>query len=254
MIRGLYASARGMAVEQKKQEVISNNLANSNTTGFKKDVVLVRSFSEELFANIDKGRYLPLGALSQSPLIQSVETAFTPGLLEDTGRSLDLALTGDAFFTLQTPQGIRYTKDGSFGTDRDGFLVSSDGYRVLGVDGRAMQIMTDNVAVDEDGGIWGLDGNQRQFVGRLGLAVFAPDDLSALEKRGQNLFSAVDTVPFAQGGGQVRQGMLEKANLEIIREMVDMLSVMRIYEANQKSLQAHDEILGKSINEVGRLR
>ena len=255
MIRGLYASARGMAVEQKKQEVISNNLANSNTVGFKKDVVLVRSFSEELLANVEKGHYLPLGPLSQSPILQSIETSFTLGMLEDTGRLLDLALTGDAFFTLQTPQGIRYTKDGSFGLDRDGYLVSSDGYRVLDIDGGAMQILTDNVTIDQDGGMWRLDdGQQGQFLGKLGLAVFSPDDLRALEKRGQNLFEAVGIVPFAQGVGQVRQGMLEKANLEIIREMIDMLSVMRIYEANQKSLQAHDEILGKSINEVGRLR
>jgi flagellar basal-body rod protein FlgG len=243
-----------MAVEGKKQEVISNNLANSNTTGFKKDIVLVRSFSEELLASTGKGRSLPLGALSESPLLQSIVTSFTPGLLEETGRNLDLALTDAAFFTLQTPAGIRYTKDGSFGIDRDGFLVSSDGYQVLDVEGRAIQILTDHVAVDEDGGIWRLAGQEKQFAGGLGLAVFSAEDLQKLEKRGQNLFEAVNTAPSAQGTGQVRQGMLEKANLEIIREMVDMISVMRIYEANQKSLQAQDEILGKSINEVGRLR
>ncbi|MCR3921382.1 MAG: flagellar hook-basal body protein [Firmicutes bacterium] len=254
MIRGLFASARGMDVELKKQEVISNNLANSNTTGFKKDVVLVRSFSDELLTIMNKGTSLSLGALSESPLIQSIETAFSPGTLNDTGRSLDLAITGDAFFTLQTPQGIRYTKDGTFCLDRDGFLVSSDGYRVLDIDGVPLQILTDNVAVDEDGGIWRMDDQQSQFVGRISLSVFLPDDIRSLEKRGQNLFEAVDSTPVSQGVGQVRQGVLEMANLEIIQEMVNMLSVTRIYEANQKSLQAHDEILGKSVNEVGRLR
>ncbi len=254
MIRGLYASARGMAIEGKKQEVISNNLANSNTAGFKKDTVLVRSFSEELRATTGSGQSLPLGALSESPLVQSIVTNFAPGIIQETGRNLDLALTGDAFFTLQTDQGIRYSKDGSFNVDRDGFLVSGDGFQVLDAEGRTIRIMTDNVAVDENGSIWRLDGQERQFVARLGLAVFLPQDMQQLEKRGQNLFEAVNAISVGQGIGQVRQGMLEKANLEIIREMVDMISVMRVYEANQKSLQAQDEILGKSINEVGRLR
>ncbi|MBS4021269.1 MAG: flagellar basal-body rod protein FlgF [Dethiobacter sp.] len=254
MLRGLYASARGMAVESKKQEVISNNLANSNTTGFKKDIVLVRSFSEELLAITGKGQASSLGGLAESPVLQSIATIYSPGMLEETGRDLDLALTGAAFFTLQTPAGIRYTKDGSFGMDRDGFLVSGDGYQVLDVGGRAITLSSSNVDVDEDGEVWEADGQKKRFVAKLGLAVFSAEDLKKLEKKGQNLFEAVAAAPSAQGLGQVRQGMLERANLDIIREMVDMISVMRVYEANQKSLQAQDEILGKSINEVGRLR
>lgn len=254
MIRGLYAAARGMAVEQVKQNVISNNLANSNTTGYKKDTVLVRSFSEELVARLGRSQVMPLGGMQQSPLVHTVETVFSPGILENTGRALDLALMGDAFFTLQTPQGVRYTRDGSFGLDANGFLVSSDGYFVLNTEGLPIQLRTDNVTVDQDGGLWRSDGEERTFAGRLGLAVFAADDMQSLEKRGHNLFEAVGAAPAMQGAGQVRQGILEGANLDTIREMIDMLSVMRTYEANQKALQAHDEILGKSVNDVGRLR
>ncbi len=254
MIRGLYASARGMAVESKKQEVISNNMANMNTTGYKKDFVLVHSFEKELLSRIGAREPSPLGIFAESPILHSVSTNFAPGALEETGRSLDMALTGAAFFTLQTPAGIRYTKDGSFGIDQEGYLVSSHGYHVLDVDGRLLPLANSDVTVDEDGGIWQLADGENRLLGRLGLAVFSQENLKNLEKRGQNLFEAVGTDPDAQGLGQLRQNALERANLEIIREMIDMISVMRIYEANQKSLQAQDDILGKSINEVGRLR
>ena len=242
-----------MAVAEKKQEVISNNLANSNTTGFKKDTVHVRSFADELLAQRGKGQSVSLGDVGNSPVLDSIITNFSPGTLLETGRTLDLALDGDAFFVLETPNGVRYTKDGSFTLDRDGFLVSSDGYRVLAQDGSALQIRSDQVAIDSGGTIRDLAGTN-QVLGRIGLATFAADDLATLEKRGQNLFEAVGIAPQFQEVAQVRQGMLENANLEVIREMVDMIGVMRTYEANQKALQAHDEILGKSINEVGRLR
>lgn len=252
MIRGLYAAARGMVVESKKQEVISNNLANINTTGYKKDFILVESFTKELLSRIGKEGPLPLAAIGESPLLHSIVTNFSPGVLEETGRSLDLALTGPAFFALQTPEGLRYTKDGSFGIDSQGYLVSSDGYYVLDVTGQSIRAAGHHVVIDGDGAVFSGDG--QVFLARLWLPVFSPDDLERLEKRGQNLFEAVEVEPAAQGIGQVRQGALEKANLDIIREMVDMITVMRIYEANQRSLQAQDELLGKSINEVGRLR
>ncbi len=252
MIRGLYYSARGMAVESKKQEVISNNMANSNTTGYKKDILTVRSFSELLLERIAGVREVPLGGMGQSPLLDHVVTSFAPGMLEETQRSLDLASVGNAFFAVETPQGVRYTKDGGFDLDRDGFLVTSDGYYVLGADGGLLQPGTEDIRVDEDGFIW--IGGEENFAGQLMLAVFDQEDLEQLRKVGQNLFEAEEVAPLGQGLGQVRQGFLENSNVQILREMMDMITVMRTYEANQKSLQAHDEILGKSINEVGTLR
>lgn len=253
MIRGLYSSARGMAVEQIKQDVISSNLANSTTAGYKKDTVVVQSFAESL-ARVSGGQAGALGAVSQSPLIQTIHTDFTAGMPEETGRSLDLALTGDAFFTVRTPEGIRYTRDGSFSRDGAGYLVTRDGYFVLDENGEAIRIDNDSPAVDTDGGIRRQNGGQEELTARLGLAVFAPEDLAGLVKRGHNLFEAAGVAPVTGGAGQVRQYMLERANVDILREMIDMLSVLRIYEANQKSLQAQDEMLGKSVNDVGRLR
>lgn len=251
MIRGLYSAARAMAVESKKQEVISNNLANVDTTGFKRDMLIVMSEAGTVFRNDKSGR-VPVGDLLKSPLVEMVATNFAPGMLEETGRTLDVAILGDSFFVLQTPEGLRFTRDGSFSLDGEGYLVGAGGGYVLGADGQRIQLPGDQVRIDEEGGIWNKADDS--FLGRLGLADFSPEALQGLEKRGHNMFEATGLQPEFPGNGRVRQGFLEKANLDLVREMVDMMSVLRTYEANQRMLQAQDEVLGKSVNEVGRVR
>lgn len=251
MIRGLYSAARAMAVEGKKQEVISNNLANVDTTGFKRDMLIVASEAGRVFRN-QKGGPVPVGDLLKSPLVEVVATNFAPGLLEETGRTLDLAILGDSFFVLETPEGTRYTRDGSFSINGEGYLVGADSSYVLDAGMQRIQLPGDQVRVDEEGNIFSKIDDR--FLARLGLADFSPEALQGLEKRGHNLYEATGQQPDFPGNGRVRQGALEKANLDLVREMVDMMSVLRAYEANQKMLQAQDEILGKSINEVGRVR
>jgi flagellar basal-body rod protein FlgF len=253
MIRGLYTAARGMSVEQKKQETISNNMANSTTVGFKKDITLTRSFPELLTLKVKNGEKTTVGFSGQGALLDSVVTRHSPGSLEGTGQALDFALGGStAFFKVLAPQGIRYTRDGRFSLDSDGFLVNSDGCFVLDTENNRLSLQSDRVKVDADGVIWSGEGDEKQRVGQLAVPVF--DDLGGLEKRGQTLFEAVNAEPVGLGTGQVRQGFLEQSNINLISEMVNMISVMRTYEANQKALQAQDEILGKSVNEVGNLR
>ncbi|MDO9574592.1 MAG: flagellar hook-basal body protein [Candidatus Contubernalis sp.] len=271
MIRGIYTAARGMSVEQKKQEVITNNLANSNTVGYKEDITLVRSFPELLTLRTEKGQGITIGVSGQGALLDDIITRHLPGSVEETEKPLDLAIVGNglypvegggdagqavgtAFFTLGTPQGIRYTRDGSFSLDGEGFLVNNDGYYVLGTDNEPLQIDTDKVQIDAAGVIRREEGQGPENAGQLAIAVFALEDLQGLEKRGQNLFEAVEVNPIPQVLAQVRQGMLEQSNVNAINEMVNMITVMRTYEANQKALQAQDEMLGKSVNEVGNLR
>jgi flagellar basal-body rod protein FlgG len=245
-----------MAVEQKKQEIISNNLANSNTTGFKKEIPLVRSSPELPVVHRERGFGALLGASGQGALLDTVLTVYSQGDLEQTGRPLDLALAapepggGTAFFTVATPQGNRYTRDGRFSLDREGALINSDGYRVLGIDGNPLFPADDRVQIDQDGVI--RQGEEE--AGQLALRVFAGENLAGLQKRGDNLFEDTRGEAGPQAAGQLRQGFLERPNLNMVSEMINMLEVMRTYEANQKTLQAQDELLGKSANELGSLR
>jgi flagellar basal-body rod protein FlgF len=244
-----------MSVELKKQEVISNNMANSTTVGFKKDITLTRSFPEMLTMKVQNGEKTAVGFSGQGALLDSVVTRHTPGSLEETGQALDLALRGStAFFKVLMPQGIRYTRDGRFSLDCESFLVNSDGHYVLDTENNRLSLQNDKARVDADGVIWDGEGEHRQSMGQLAVPVFDAPGLAGLEKRGQTLFEAVNTEPVGLGTGQVRQGFLEQSNLDLISEMVNMISVMRTYEANQKALQAQDETLGKSVNEVGNLR
>ncbi len=269
MIRGIYIAARGMAVQHRKQEVITANLANVNTTGFKKDITLAQSFPEMMTFRMEKGSKTFIGKSSKGVFLSEIVTSHLPGVLEETGHTLDLAITGrslfeieteegleqregTAFFAVATPQGVRYTRDGSFSLDRDGFLVDSNGYHVLSIDNQPIQLESENIQISDEGVI--RIGQEQEHRAQLLLAVFDNEDLAGLQKRGQNLFEAVDAEPVGEVLGQVRQGALESANLNIITEMVNMIKIMRIYEANQKALQAHDDLLGKSVNEVGNLR
>ncbi len=254
MMRGIYYAARGMALESKKQEIISNNLANATTDGFKKDMVVVRSFHDRLKA-VQRGRQnMSIGEMAQSPLMETVVTSFSKGSLEQTSRPLDFAMAGEGFFGVETSEGIRYTKNGRFQLDGEGFLVTAQGHWVLDADRNRLELLTKEILVDENGGIWNQQEEPQQLIGTLMAAVFDEEGLSHLHKQGSHLFVLEGDFEAVQGQGQVRQGMIEKSNVDLIKEMVDMMTVMRMYEANQKSLQAQDEMTGKSINEVGKLR
>ena len=251
MIRGIYFSARGMSIESIKQDVISNNLANVNTHGFKKDTVAVQSFSEYLMRVQQNSESRVLGTFDQSPLIDSVITHFDMGMIEQTGRQTDFAIAGAGFFAVQTPQGLRYTRDGSFQIDRDGYLVTGEGHYVLSTTGEPIHLANTELVVDAQGIIRDETGG---FVGQMQIAGFTREQQLQMQKQGHNLWMLPEGNIPAQEVGSVQQYMLERSNVDVIREMVEMITVTRMYEANQKSVQTQDELLGKSINEVGRVR
>jgi len=221
MMRGLYAAARGMQVQGKAQELITNNMANSNTAGFKKDVALIRSFPEWLIARMERGRMAVLGRSGQGALLDDTVTLHDPGSLEETGRSLDFAVDGDGFFVVATPQGNRYTRDGSFTLDAHGFLVTGNGYFVLDEEGNPLYLGTDEVTVDNYGTIRRKEDGT--VAGRIMVALFGEEDLAQLQKRGENLFEA-DGIDPLQAAGLLRQGYLENANVNAVKEMVGMLA------------------------------
>ncbi|MGI6037440.1 MAG: flagellar hook-basal body protein [Limnochordia bacterium] len=237
MLRGIYTAAAGMLVQQRRTDVVANNLANASTTGYKRDVALVRPFPNlNLHRTTDGQR---MGSLTTGAGIEGIRPQFSPGGVRHTGNPLDLAVEG-GFFTVQTPAGIAYTKAGNFSLDGAGYLVTARGDRVLGTRG-PIRIDNADFTVTEEGDII-VAG---EIVDRLAIAELTGD----VEKLGDNLFYG-QGIPAQEV--KVSQGFLEDSNVNVVREMVDLITATRAYEANQRIIQAHDETLGKAVNEMAR--
>ena len=261
MVRGLYTAWTGMINEQKRLDVISNNMANADTTGYKKQGVTSQSFDDELAVRIhDNNQYnmsrKRIGNMKPGVKIGETYHDFSQGSLRETGNTYDLALSGDGFFTIQTTnkQGVtstKYTRDGSFTVTTEGYLVTKDGDYVLDTNGRRIQIpgaqTASSVAFDANGNVI-VNGQQ---VATLGIASFA--NPQALLLYGENMYEATEAAGLQASTATVNQGFLEMSNTNVIEEMVDMITITRAYEAGQKMIQTVDGSLDKAVNEIGRV-
>lgn len=348
MIRGLYISASSAIAEAKRIDVIANNIANVNSSGYKKDVMVTQNFPEILISRINdrfdkdlkgggasgsgttgetdgdlytaearsgyfnvetplgisrsrsirfmadeegflvtpQGNYIlgqkgrintggaditvdetgqvlaggtavdrlkvsnplnVLGHLSYGIHSSEIMIDFEQGQLNSTGNSFDLALRGKGFFCIDTPEGERYTRNGSFAKDAEGWLVTKEGYRVIGEGGYIM-IDGSDMTVNEKGEVF----SGAQLVDKLKLVDF--DDYKVLRKEGNGLIKIAEGVEAepAITAGMIQQGFLEGSNVNSVKEMVEMLTMMRTYEANQKMIKIHDELIGKAVNEIAR--
>ena len=259
MIRGLYTAISGMITQEAKQDVITNNLANANTVGFKQDNLAAKQFDDVLISNYDKisgGKNVKnyIGTLSMGSGIDEVKTDFTQGMIESTDKPTDFAIDGRGFFEVSRNDGIAantyYSRDGHFHVNTAGYLVNDSGDNVLGtnvITGGTEPIYVGNgkITVDAAGNM--KVDNQLKY--RFNFAdVNNPNDLT---KVGDNLYSARNVT---QINAAVKQNALEKSNVNVISTMVDMMNVMRTFETNQKVVQAMDDTLGKAVNEVGSIR
>ncbi|HHY81533.1 MAG TPA: flagellar basal-body rod protein FlgF [Clostridiales bacterium] len=250
MIRGLYTSAMGMIVQQKRQENVSHNLSNIETNSFKQqELIAEASFQMDVLNRSNNhGRLSSIGNMHFGVSVDDLYTDFEQGLLKETNNPLDFAIDGEGFFTVRLPNGQEaYTRDGSFRLNENGELVTSEGYQVLGYDGEPIQLGTENVTADNYGGIITQDG--RYF--SLGIVTFA--DAQLLHRLGDNLYTIEDGEPMTGGAYTLRQGFIESSNVNLLEEMVKMIEITRNFESNQKVVQAMDETLDKAVNEVGRL-
>lgn len=247
MIRGLYTGASGMLAESVRTDVISNNLANGNTAGFKKDVAVIKDFASMLITRINDGPDAPvIGSLGVGAAVDEVATAHTMGAVRTTGNDFDMAIEGKGYFAVETPRGVRYTRNGTFAKNIRNELITQEGYRVLGENG-PISIQGSKMVVVGDGQI--LVDNQP--VGKLQIAEF--DDEKQLAKEGSSLYIAPPGQRGRTGTSVVRQGTLEMSNVNVIEEMVNLISNYRAYEINGKVVQSHDQLLDKAVNEVGRI-
>jgi flagellar basal-body rod protein FlgF len=278
LLRGFYTAASGMMAQQRRIEMLTNNIANANTPGYKSDQAALRAFPELLLSRLDKAtvptktpRSFPLqptiGSINTGVYMQELIPNFRQGDIKETGQPTDIALIngtlpvdaetgkeGTLFFVVQNENGdIRYTRNGNFTLNPQGFLTTNDGWYVLDENGRRIELPSTNFTVNADGTI--VANNTR--IARINIAFAA--NPNALVKEGNGLFRSENGVlPSALGNPNVtytlKQGFLERANVDLNRAMTEMLSAYRAFEANQKIVQAYDRSMDKAVNEIGRLK
>lgn len=258
MNRGLYVSGWSMLALEKRMDVIANNMANASTNGYKKDGVVMEAFPDVLTKIIKDysnpgGSTHNIGTMSLGSDIGEIYTNFTQGQLASTGNDLDLAINGsNAFFTIASVDAdgnekLYFTRDGAFQRNNQNVLVTKEGNPVLGQKG--LIVLGDgDFSVAADGTV----SQNGEVVDKLLIAEFA--DTTVLKKYGNNLLQADEDAQVTEFTGEVMQGYLEQSNVNIVKEMVDMITVQRAYEANQKVLKAMDGTLEKAVNEVGAVR
>ena len=248
MVRGLYTSALGMITHMQRMDITTNNMANVNTAGHKRDHVVSHAFSDELMVRLhDPGlrlfRNSNIGTINPGVFVDDVFTSWEQGAFELTGNDLDLALAGQGFFTVMLDEEEVFTRDGSLSLF-DGMLMTSGGGRVQGLNG---DIVLPNgiITIDENGRIF----VEEEYIDTLRLTTFT--DLHSLRKMQDNFFRTTEYSEAIAFSGTVQQGFLEGSNVNIVREMVQMITNSRAYETNARMITLTDQTLQHAVNSIG---
>lgn len=265
MVKGLYTAFTGMVNEQKRLDVLSNNLANADTNGYKKEGTTSQTFADELAIRIKDTSYFGmkknLGVMSMGVHIGETYTDYSQGNYKVTDNQTDFAINGDGFFAISYTDkagntSVKYTRDGAFIVNTQGYLVTKDGDFVLNQNG-AMNTDPNSriqvnpnlpIVVTPDGGIYQND----QLVGNIGLVNF--EDYNYIAKFGENMYDIVDGATLVASEATIDQGCLEASNVNVVSEMVNMITISRAYQAGQKVINAVDNTLDKAVNQVGRVQ
>lgn len=269
MVKGLYTAHTGMINEMKRLDILTNNLANADTTAYKKEGTTSRTFADELAIKIKdtsaNGKAKELGGMSLVTHLGQVYTDYSSGSFKVTDVETDFALDGQGFFAVAFTDkegnvSIKYTRDGNFIVDSQGYLATKDGNRVLNATGTLNQDPSEanfiridtlteiaDIVVDEAGYIYQND----QLVGTIGVADI--NDYDYIEKYGENLYNFLEGGTVIASEAKVRQGMLETSNVNVVNEMVNMITIQRAYEAGQKVITSIDSTLGLAVN-LGKVK
>ncbi len=262
MVRSLYSAATGMMAQQMQIDVVSNNISNVNTIGYKKQ----RAEFADLFYQTMEYAGTSTSTTTQSPTginvglgvrPTAVTKIFTQGNFKETENNLDVAIQGDGFFQVQLPDGrIAYTRDGAFKLDAEGNIVTSDGYKL--VPNITIPADTVQISIGTDGTVSILEAGQTQMqqIGQIQIAKFI--NPAGLHSLGSNLYIdtsasgvAIVTTPGLDGAGELRQGFVEMSNVQLVEEMTDLITGQRAYDAASKAIVTSDEML-QTVNNLKR--
>ncbi|NLK62429.1 MAG: flagellar hook-basal body protein [Fusobacteria bacterium] len=276
MIRGIYTAASGMMVQMERENVISNNIANINTVGYKKDQTVIKHFPEfEIYRKDDekintpfehKSILTPIGTLGTGAFVDDVYTEFTQGNIIKTDNKLDFAIEGKELFVVEDKGNIYLQRSGNFSVDKDGFLVNMIGGKLLGysADGRAGYVKTTNAdfTIYNNGNL--INAEVTGDIENIGiinktepnidkLMVVNVENLSKINKIGDGYYSLNDVGNIEIASEfKLHQGHIEESTVNTVKEMVEMITCSRAYETNQKVLTTHSEMLSKVVGEVGK--
>ena len=257
MVRALYTGYTGMYNEQNRLDIISNNIANAATTGYKQESVTSQAFDQMLAIKVRDGSdaYInrPIGRMSLGVKLGEVYTDYEQGSLRQTSGTYDMAISGGGFFQMRIPSQsgesvIKYTRDGNFNMTSEGFIVDRDGNHLQGLSGDLkVDPAAAEVTITKEGFVQ-VDG---QITDRISLVDF--EDYDYLEKYGDNMYQVVEGATIKEANAGIEQGYLEQSNVNVVSEMVDMITITRAYEANQKVIRSVDTMLDKASNQIGRV-
>ncbi len=277
MYQGFYNLTSGMLTQQRRLNVVSNNMVNIETAGYKKDTMTATTFQEEML--IRTGRYNkdnPTDLTTTSKIVAADQTYtnYDQGSFVQTDDIYDFAIGGDGWFSIQTQAGVRYTRDGSFSVDSEGYLELNGLGRVLGADDQPIRFPTENFQVDSAGNILVDTGAAAEKTGKptetAGTAVpegetaavnygqiklVSFQDVAQLHKEDNGLYSTNQAATVVNGaeGTELHWTMLEKANVDLVDEMTTMISSQRALQSAAQMLKMYDSVMAKSSSDVGRL-
>jgi len=257
MLRSLYTGWTGMYTQQKRLDVISNNMANVTTVGYKKEFVTSQSFDDVLAVKIrDRSvdwRQQQIGDMSLGAKIGEIHTDYSQGSLRQTDNLFDLGLDGKGFFKVNVTDAegntqLCYTRAGQFHMTSDGFIVDAYGNHLQSEAGD-FQVPVDarNIVIDTQGYVYADDA----LIDRLELADF--EDYDYLKKYQDNYYLPVDGITETDADAVIRQGYTEQSNVMVVSEMVDLIATTRAYEANQKVIKTMDNVMEQAVGSVGKV-
>ncbi len=258
MVKGLYTAYTGMRNEQNRMDIMTNNLANATTVGFKKEGSTSQAFSDVLAVKLKDSSVglsvrQPIGINSPGVKIGENYTDYTQGSFRITDNTFDLALSGDGFFAIEFTNkagetSTKYTRSGDFTLNTDGFLVTNEGDYVLDENNARIQLdPLQGASIGTDGTI----SQNGQTVAKIQVTDF--QDYDYLQRYGETYFEPIEGAQTMEANAEIHSGYLEMSNIQVVSEMVNMISITRQYESNQKVVQTIDDTLQKAVNDLGRV-
>ena len=247
MLQGLYNLTSGVLTQNRNLNVVSNNIVNVTTPGYKKDTMVSSTFSDEMLyrsGNQGRGGSQEIGSASKIRTAQETLVDYAQGSLEETDNPLDLAIVGNGFFEIQGQNGLMYSRNGSFILDEEGYLSLPGAGRVMSATGEIL-LNNDRVNIDFVGNITDNDG---VYLGSLKLVDF--DNYDNLQRNKAGYFTGGNPVEIA---GTFLQNMIEKSNVSVVDQMTNMMSSQRAIQSAAQVIKIYDQLLGKATTEIGRL-